>query len=180
MKKFYIFLAAAIMACFVYTAAIAQLPNSNYEAQGGTEWVVGGTLTVNGSIVQAYEDLTAVGTLDSTDCGSVKFLNAATEFATTLPSPTAGCQITFIVKAAPASASYTVLTASSANILIGGINELEVDTGDDGPYDNNGDTITFVDSVAVVGDYVTLFSDGTSWYLHGQANADGGITVAGT
>lgn len=30
----------------VAALAIAQLPNSNYRAQGGTEWVIGGTLTV--------------------------------------------------------------------------------------------------------------------------------------
>lgn len=54
------------------------------------------------------------------------------------------------------------------------------DTGDDGPYDNNGDTITFVDGVAVVGDYVEMISDGTSWYVTGQTNADGGVTIAGT
>jgi hypothetical protein len=170
----YILTIFAVLACGI---AYAQAPSSNYNEQGGLNTVIGGTLTITGAVVEAYEDLTAASTLDSTDCGSTKFLNAATEFATTLPSPSAGCSITFFVKAAPASASYTVVTASSANILIGGINELEVDTGDDGPYDADGDTITFVDGVSVVGDYVTLFSDGTSWYLHGQANADGGVTV---
>lgn len=125
----------------------------------------------------AASDLTAASTLTVSNCGATYFLNSATEFATTLPAPTAGCSFRFIVKAAPASASYTVVTASSANILIGGINELEVDTGDDGPYDADGDTITFVDGTAVVGDYVYMVSDGTSWYLNGQANADGGVTV---
>lgn len=132
------------------------------------------------SLATYVEDLTAASTLTSADCGKILMLNSATEFATTLPSPTSGCQLRFVVKAAPASASYTVVTASSANLLIGGINELEVDTGDDGPYDADGDTITFVDGTAVVGDFVELISDGTSWYLHGQAQADGGITVAGT
>lgn len=127
--------------------------------------------------VPMVEALTAADTLTTADCGKTLLLNSATEFATTLPSPTSGCKIRIVVKAAPASASYTVVTGSSANILIGGINELEVDTGDDGPYDADGDTITFVNSVAVVGDFVELISDGTSWYLHGQANADGGITI---
>lgn len=123
------------------------------------------------------EDLTAASTLDASDSGKIFFLNSATEFATTLPSPTAGVNFKFIVKAAPSGASYTIVTASSANIIIGGINELEVDTGDDGPYIADGDTITFVDGTAVVGDWVELISDGTSWYVTGQANADGGITV---
>ena len=62
--------------------------------------------------------------------------------------------------------------------MIGGINELEVDTSDDGPYDANADTLNFVASVAVVGDFVILESDGTSWYYHGQTNADGGVTTS--
>lgn len=125
----------------------------------------------------SVEDLTAASTLTAADSGKTLFLNSATEFATTLPAPAAGLKFKFIVKAAPASASYTVVTASSANVIIGGINELEVDTGDDGPYIADGDTITFADGVAVVGDWVELISDGTSWYVTGQANADGGITL---
>jgi len=122
-------------------------------------------------------DLIATNTLTVGDSGKVLFLNSATEFVTTLPLPAAGLNYKFICKAAPSSASYTIVTSASANIIIGGINELEVDTNDDGPYIADGDTITFADGVAVVGDYVELVSDGTSWYVNGQANADGGITL---
>lgn len=130
------------------------------------------------SMVNMVEALTATNTLTTADCGKTLLLNSATEFATTLPTPTAGCKLKFVVKAAPASASYTVVTASSENVIIGGINELETDTGDDGPYDDDADTITFADGVAVVGDMVEMNSDGTSWYINGQAKADGGITLA--
>jgi len=129
-------------------------------------------------LVNPVEDLTATNTLTTADCGKTLLLNATTEFATTLPTPTAGCKLKFIVKAAPSGASYTVVTASSGNVLIGGINELETDTGDDGPSDTDADTITFADGVAVVGDMVEMNSDGTSWYFNGQAKADGGITLA--
>lgn len=128
-------------------------------------------------LVAPTQDLTVASTLTSADCGKTLLLNATTEFATTLPAPTAGCKLRFVVKAAPVSASYTVVTASSANVLIGGVNELEVDTNSDGPYVSAGDTITFADTLGDVGDYVEVISDGTSWYLHGQANADGGITL---
>jgi hypothetical protein len=138
---------------------------------------VSGSMTMTGGLLKPTADLTAASTLSSAYSGYTLFLNSATEFATTLPAPAAGLNYKFIVKAAPASASYTIVTGSSANIIIGGINELEVDTGDDGPYDADADTITFADGVAVVGDWVELISDGTSWYLTGQANADGGITV---
>jgi len=206
MKRF-LFGAVSFAVICAAGIVFAQVPSSNYREQGGVRWVVGGSLDVSSGgeidvesggylklagtaltataaeINQSSDlsaksgDLDETNTLTSADCGATKYLNDATEFATTLPAPTAGCEIRIVVKAAPASASYTVVTATSANILIGGINELEVDTGDDGPYIADGDTITFVDGVAVVGDYVTLYSDGTSWYLHGQANADGGITL---
>ena len=138
---------------------------------------VGGAMTINN---QATETTTATDVLTGSQCGSTLFFNSATEYLTTLPTPSAGCYFKIIVKAAPASASYTVATNASANILIGGINELEVDTSDDGPYIANGDLITFADGVAVVGDYVEFISDGTSWYIQGQANADGGITLGST
>lgn len=138
---------------------------------------ISGDTTFTGGIIKPVKDLTAASTLSSSYSGYTLFLNSATEFATTLPAPSAGLNYKFIVKAAPAAASYTIVTGGSANIIIGGINELEVDTGDDGPYDADADTITFADGVAVVGDWVELVSDGTSWYLTGQANADGGITV---
>ena len=137
-----------------------------------------GDFDLNGAGMRyTVEDLTEASTLTQADSGKVFMLNSATEFATTLPAPASGLHYKFICKAAPASASYTIVTNGSANIFIGGINELEVDTGDDGPYDADGDTITFVDAVAVVGDWVEMISDGTSWYITGQANADGGITV---
>jgi len=92
----------------------------------------------------------------------------------------AGCYFKFIVKAAPVGANYTIVTSGGADILIGGVNELEVDTSDDGPYDDNADVITFIASTALVGDYVEMISDGTSWYFVGQTNADGGITTGTT
>jgi hypothetical protein len=126
-------------------------------------------------------DATEAFTATASNCGKTYFLNDATEFETILPavsSAGAGCAFRFVVKDAPESADYTIVTGNSKeNVLIGGINELEVDTNDDGPYTSDGDTITFKDGVAVVGDYVYLISDGTSWYLEGQTNADGGATL---
>lgn len=161
---------------------------------GTTNWIVSyaddimdtnvatGVVTAGGYLQGnvVTETTIATDTLTGSQCGSTILLSAATEFLTTLPVPSAGCYFKFIVKAAPASASYTIATNGSANILIGGVNELEVDTSDDGPYSATGDLVTFVDGVAVVGDYVEVISDGTSWYLDGQTNADGGVTIGST
>ena len=118
-------------------------------------------------------ELTATRTVLASESGCTFLLNSATEFVTTLPTPAAGLRYTFIVKAAPASASYTVVTASSANLIKGfatnAAGAAVTPLGD-------GDTITFVDSQAVAGDQVTVISDGTSWFMSGFAQVAAGIT----
>ena len=121
----------------------------------------------------AYEELTAASTLTAEQSGSVFFLNSATEFATTLPAPAAGLTYTFIVKAAPSGADYTIVTTSSANIIKGqAVNAAGV-AGDTGTAD---DTISFVSAAAVAGDMVTVISDGTSWFAKGFCAVAAGIT----
>jgi hypothetical protein len=117
--------------------------------------------------------LTAASTLTHNDNGSIFFLNSATEFVTTLPAPFLGAEFTFIVKAAPSGASYTVVSSSSANIIKGMVNPAAAAAGDTGTTD---DTITFVDSQAVAGDMVMLFSDGTSWFAQAFSRVAAGIT----
>jgi hypothetical protein len=119
------------------------------------------------------KELTAASTLTDADNGMVFYLNASTEFATTLPAPFMGARFTFIVKAAPSGASYTVVTASSANIIKGLQNSVAGDAGDNGTAD---DTITFVDGQAVAGDKVELYSDGTSWFAYAISKVAAGIT----
>lgn len=109
----------------------------------------------------------------------VFFLDLVGGFTSTLPAPAAGLFFKFVVKTAPTTA-YIIATNAGADIMIGGVNENEVDTSDDGPYDANADTFNFVASVAAVGDYVEMVSDGTSWYYVGQTNLDGGVTTSTT
>ena len=127
------------------------------------------------------QDLTAASTLGKGDSGKVFFLNASTEFTTTLPTISAagaGWNATFIVKAAPDGADYVVTenTGSDTNVIItNGINEL---TDTVGPSNTGHTTITFADGVAIAGDYVEVLCDGSNWYATGQTKADGGITLA--
>lgn len=134
-----------------------------------------GVFTNNAS--GAAEVLTAAKTLDQDDNGKTFFLGLAGGFTVTLPSPVLGYEVEFIVSVAPTTA-YVIATASGADVMVVGINELEVDTADDGVYDDNADTLNFVASTAVVGDRVKFKCDGTKWYGVGQTNADGGITTA--
>jgi len=134
----------------------------------------GPVTSLNGFIgPDATVSLTAASTLTAAQSGQVFFLNSATEFATTLPSPVAGLNYTFIVTAAPSGASYTIVTASSANIIKGqAVNAAGV-AGDTGTAD---DTISFVDGQAVAGDQVTVISDGTSWFAKAFCAVAAGVT----
>lgn len=128
-----------------------------------------GTSTTGGT----HKILTATYTVTAEENGTTYYLNSATEFVTTLPAPFLGARYTFIVKAAPSGASYTVVTASSANVIVGNQNSVAGDAGDFGTAD---DTITFVNGQSVAGDKVELFSDGTSWFAYAISKVAAGVT----
>tara|TARA_R100000329_G_C7503986_1_gene177436 strand:+ start:69 stop:521 length:453 start_codon:yes stop_codon:yes gene_type:complete len=144
-------------------------------------------LNNNSSLTAAHKlkvkELTAASSLSVDDSGTVFMLNSATEFATTLPGVAdagAGWYCKFVVKAAPSSASYTIVEKAAEDtdvIVCNGINELEVDTSDDGPYSAGCTTITIVDGVAVQGDWIDVWCDGINYFVSGQTKADGGITA---
>lgn len=139
----------------------------------------GGAATASNPNASNSEIVTTTNVITASESGKTFYLNLAGGFTSTLPAPFLGGKFKFVVSTAPTTA-YIIVTTSGADIMIGGINELEVDTGDDGPYDANADTLNFVASTAVVGDYVIFESDGTSWFYYGQTNADGGITTSTT
>lgn len=119
------------------------------------------------------ETVTATNVITAAESGKVFFLSSATEFVSTLPAPAAGLRFTFIVAAAPSGASYTIVTASSANIIIGKQVNAAGNAGDTGTTD---DTISFVDGQAVVGDRVDLFCDGTNWFAYATCAVATGVT----
>lgn len=121
------------------------------------------------------EVLTAAKTLVAGDSGKTFFLNLAGGFAVTLPSPVLGLKFKFVVSTAPTTA-YTVVTASSANIIHGQVSSAE-DAAGSVATAASADTISFVASKAIKGDYVEVESDGTSWFVSGMCNVQDGITT---
>jgi len=121
------------------------------------------------------EDVTASNVITADESGSVFFLNSGTEFASTLPAPVAGLHFTFIVKAAPSGANYTIVTNGGSNIIQGQavVNCAAVPAVDE-------DSINLVSAAAAVGDDVELWCDGTNWYVAGQGVAAGAITFTVT
>ena len=124
------------------------------------------------------EVVTATNVISAEESGKTFFLNSATEFVSTLPAPVLGMRFTFIVKAAPSGASYTIVTTSSANIIKGQIYTLDLSsTADSDLETTGGDTISFVDAKSVAGDRVELFCDGTNWFAYGFCAVFDGITI---
>lgn len=135
--------------------------------------------TWTGGTIELTEAKNAADTLTAGECGKTLFMSG-NDYTLTLPAVStvsAGCAFRFVISGAPTTSTVVLTGNSDEDVLIGGINELEVDTGDDGPYDASADTITFVGGTAVVGDFVYMISDGSYFYVSGQANADGGITI---
>lgn len=138
-------------------------------------------MTINGAIgTIANEVVTAANVITAAESGTTFFLNASSEFASTLPAPAAGLFYRFIVTAAPSGASYTVVTEGGCQILAGHVlTSGFADSGSDVETTATGTTITFVDGVSVVGDFAEVYSDGTSWFAHCVTAVEAGITITG-
>ena len=121
---------------------------------------------------------TAYQMLDS-DSGSVFMLNAAEGAAVTLPTvanTSKGWNAKFIVAQAFATTDWTIV--ASAAVIKGGVNELETDTGDDGPSSTGATNMHLELAAETIGDYYELVFDGTSYWLSGQTVADGALTFS--
>lgn len=151
----------------------------SFKTKQGTDGSMQKIDVATGVGVENYppEVVTATNVISEDESGKTFFLNSATEFVSTLPAPKLGMRFTFIVKAAPASASYTIVTSGSANVIKGAVFSSDLNAASDGDIETSGgDTITLVDSKAVAGDRVELFCDGTYWYAHAFCSAFDAVT----
>ena len=121
------------------------------------------------------ELVTTANTIAATECGKTFFLDSATGFASTLPTPTAGCEFNFIVKTDSTGTYHTIVTTGSETIK--GF-ELNGSITVEGTGSQAADTISFVSSSAVPADRVNLWSDGTSWHSIGYSSASGAIAYS--
>lgn len=131
------------------------------------------TLELNGvSVASSGTTTTALATtLTAADGGKTFILNAAAGAAITLPLPAAGLKYKFVVGAAFATTDWTV--AATSAIIHGA-----VDVNSTRVLGAGVTTVHFVNTAETIGDWVTLESDGTYWYLDGVGQAVGGITLA--
>jgi len=154
----------------------------------GTSLTVGTTLDVTGATTLStvlYKDLTevvvAANGIAAAETGSVFFLNAANEFASTLPAVAAGLHFTFIVTGAPSGASYTIVTPAGADLIHGhSVSSADAGGSADSTAGTKADTITFVDGQAKEGDMCQLWCDGTYWYALATMGDEDAITFTAT
>ena len=116
---------------------------------------------------------TAAVTLTAEQSDATIMLNASAGFAITLPAPAAGLRYRFTTAAAFATTNFTVGTSGGANIIEGSIVVAGVVVDADAR-----DTINFVATAENLGDFAEVWSDGTSWFVFGNALTSGAITFS--
>lgn len=133
---------------------------------------VDGTLTAD-AFLNEVATLIASTTLTAADSG--KTIYAGTEnVQVTLPSPAAGLNFRMVV-----SANF-----ANTNMLLQGPASSAADDVIFGTLEVAGaavlcaaeDTISFVNTAELPGDWVAVHSDGTNWYVSGQGGTSGAIT----
>jgi len=129
--------------------------------------------TARSTTTATSEVVTTTNLITVAESGKIFYLNAVGGFTSTLPAPAIGLNYKFIVSTAPTTA-YIITTNSSANILFGTF----LDIVGELVYFSAQDTLNFVASTSLVGDFLEVESDGTNWYCVAKSGADGGITVS--
>ena len=122
------------------------------------------------------ESITAANTITASESGTRYVLNVAAAKIQTLPAPAAGLEFWFYIGATEPTGTHTVVTNSSANIIVGNVCSPEDAAGSVATV-TDGVTISFVANKAVHGDFVHVWSDGTNWYLNGMCKVQDGITL---
>jgi len=162
-------------------ASKALVYGSSGEVNATTLQIAGTSIAASAAEINATcdvlsEAVTGANVIAASETGTHFVLNSGTAFASTLPAPAAGLQFWFHVGATePSGGDHTILTNSSANIIVGVITTSADGTAVSCAADS--DTISFKDGAAKHGDYCHVWSDGTNWYLTGSVVAAGGATV---
>lgn len=135
----------------------------------GTTLNVTGASTLTGAVSMAStlaalaltEVITADNTITASESGSTFFLSTNTS-TSTLPTATAGATFRFQIGAAIGAGNAHIDSAEGDNISgTLSVNNADVDCVDE-------DQIQFITDGETIGDYVTLISDGTSWFITGS------------
>lgn len=120
-----------------------------------------------------YESVTGANVLTAAESGKTIILNSATAFETTLPAKAAGLRFDFWCGAAEVTGgNHTIIVnAADDDTLFGSINAAGAVVVCDTKA-----TITLVADKFTAGDRVSVFNDGTNWYVDGNIAIAAGVT----
>lgn len=170
---------------------IASGGSLDVESGGEIDVESGGSLKIAGTAISAsaaqlniaavpasgVEVVTATNVILAAESGKTFFLDAAAGFQSTLPAPAAGLKFTFIVKTAPTSNGYTIVTNGTTQKVLKGLAVIAADAV--GDVSAGGTTATFVHNNALPGDRIDMICDGTIWYMVGYAQVTAALTITG-
>ena len=151
----------------------------------GTD-ATGGTLTAGESAVfvpvtrSAYvvENITAAVTLTNEDCGKIFMLDSAGgAYEITLPVAAnleSGWNCKFVTKEDTPTADITIAAGSAI------IDFVQKDAAGDAGASTAGTAVSniLVEAASKQGDYISIFTDGTSYYAHGLSGVATGHTTS--
>ncbi len=95
-----------------------------------------------------------------------------------MPTAAAGLNFRFIVATAPTSNGYTI-TGSPADKIFGTVACSGAEDTVNGVTGNAADNVILVHNVALIGDLLEFYSDGTNWYVTGNVNTFAAVTMNG-
>lgn len=125
------------------------------------------------------ETLTAARTLTEKDSGMTFFLDLVGGFTVTLPpvgKAGNGFNVHFVIKTSPTTAYIISEDTSVDTDVINTEMTSSEDAGGSGDYDTTHTQINLVASQAVIGDWVSIISDGVLFYARGNTNVQAGAT----
>ena len=155
-------------------AALGALSQTEIEILDGVNAT---TDEINAACDVLTEAVTTTNVIAASETGTHFVLNSATAFVSTLPSPAAGLEFWFHNGAAQVTGgNHTVVTTSSANVIVGSLSSRE-DAAGVVVCHALADTISFVADKAVLGDLAHVWSDGTYWFLDGHCFVQDGMTT---
>jgi len=126
--------------------------------------------------VHINEAVTTTNVITAAESGTHFILNATGTFVSTLPAAATGLEFWFHIGATEPTGTHTVVTDSSANIIVGNICTPEDAAGSVSTV-TDADSINFILNLAVHGDYCHVWCDGTNWYLDGMCKVQDAITT---
>lgn len=133
------------------------------------------TLGVTGELTarEGTTALTASTTITAADSGKTYYMGTA-DVDVTLPVPADGVWYRFVVSGNFATTNMTVqgpAADATDDVMFGALEVAGAVVACSAE-----DTISFVNTAELPGDFVEIRSDGTNWYVTGQATTSGGIT----